>query len=171
MDFQEALLTIPGCYAVHICEESLRGFVEWTRRYPGFFTREFNRWRFWAGNFAFMTYVVGGVLAARRRDDLGVTLGLSTAAWIFVNALVFHVFTTIDSKAYSPGLVTALVLYIPCFINVFRIARREGLLSTRRVFVAFSIAITVMFGPIVFRRPCFQRDRRWPESGDPVPSG
>ena len=68
---------------------------------------------------------------------------LSGAALLVCNALGFHLGASLVSRMYSPGTVTALLLFVPVGLGAYRSAARRGLL-TRRV-LAISIAIGLLW--------------------------
>jgi len=56
---------------------------------------------------------------------------------------LFHVGATAFSGGYCPGLITALVLYLPLFWYPSEIAYRERLLTNTLGLVAFLIAAVI----------------------------
>ena len=62
-------------------------------------------------------------------------LSLSIAGLLLVNALI-HVAGSLRAKAYAPGLVTAVILYVPLSLAVFGIAAKENFVSSQGLIVA-----------------------------------
>ncbi|MCI0696882.1 HXXEE domain-containing protein [candidate division KSB1 bacterium] len=58
---------------------------------------------------------------------------------IFWNTL-FHAGATIRFGVYCPGLFTALILYLPLFFFISRLAYREGLLTETAGLIALLLA-------------------------------
>lgn len=144
MTFSKFVLLAPAAYLLHILEEA-PGFVVWTRLYPTLFSNTLSTTVFVVTNAVYMSLVVVSVLLCARRA--AVTLGLAVIAFLFSNA-VFHIGFTILSGIYSPGTVTAVVLYVPLSFAAFYAASREGLLSIRRVLVALLLGVVVANAPL-----------------------
>lgn len=70
-------------------------------------------------------------------------LSLSSAALVILNAAGFHLGSSILVGAYSPGTMTALVLFIPSGLLAYIGAARDGML-TRRV-VILSVALGLLW--------------------------
>ena len=60
----------------------------------------------------------------------------------------FHVTTTAAFCAYSPGVITSLVLYPPLFYYLTRQAHREGLLSNRLGITAMAVGAVIHAGVV-----------------------
>jgi hypothetical protein len=102
------LWLLPAAFVLHILEEWFGGFPEWIGRIAG---APLPRAMFVVVNAIAMLAAVLAVRAAARREADG-WVGIAVAAVFFVNAFA-HVFGTVITRAYSPGLVTGLVLYLP----------------------------------------------------------
>jgi hypothetical protein len=79
---------------------------------------------------------------------------LSIAGLLLVNALI-HVAGSLRAKAYAPGLVTAVILYIPLSLAVFVIAAKESFVSTQGLVVAMALGFVyhiLLFGYLWFAR-------------------
>jgi hypothetical protein len=111
-------LMFPLCYLVHLAEEywAGEGFVGWATRFVG---AELTVDRFIIINVVGWSLMfVGSVLAvvvARLR-----WLVIVFAALVLVNALA-HLFGTLASGSYSPGLASGVLLYVP--IGALTLAR------------------------------------------------
>jgi hypothetical protein len=116
------LLLLPVFFLVHIGEElwAGEGFAAWTSRLSGSPVTEV---RYAAINgigwpiFASLT-----VVAVLRPRSLWLAATLSTL--LLVNACL-HALGTLVTASYSPGLVSALVLYPPTCVAALRLARRS----------------------------------------------
>ena len=144
MTFRKVVLLAPIAYVLHILEEA-PSFVAWTRLYPGWFSPTLSQTAYVVVNAVYMLLVVGAVLLCARRS--AVTLGLAAILFLFSNA-VFHIAFTVLSGTYSPGTVTALLLYVPLTFATFYCAGREGLLSVRRVLGAAFLGVLVANAPL-----------------------
>ena len=63
---------------------------------------------------------------------------LTLAALLFSNA-IFHIIGAIQTKRYSPGMISGIVLYIPLAIYGFAHFLRSGQASTGTALLAFAI--------------------------------
>ena len=63
---------------------------------------------------------------------------LSIAGLLLVNALI-HVAGSLRAKAYAPGLLTAVILYVPLSLAAFVIAAKESFVSTQGLVVAMAL--------------------------------
>jgi hypothetical protein len=142
--FRRLVLVAPVVYGLHILEEAPR-FVTWTRLYPSWFTPTLSNSVFAVTNAVYMVLVIIAVTLCAYRS--AVTLGLAVVAFLFSNAL-FHIGFTIVSGVYSPGTVTAILLYLPLTFASVDCARREGLLSRRRVLTALVLGVVVANAPL-----------------------
>jgi len=77
-------------------------------------------------------------------------LGLVMPAVLIVNALGFHLGFSIISATYSPGTVSALVLFVPAGVWAFIGAHRDGVLTRRAAVIATLLAIVVHLAMLFF---------------------
>ena len=68
----------------------------------------------------------------------GVAAWLTLAALLFSNA-IFHIIGAIQTKRYSPGMISGIVLYIPLAIYGFAHFLRSGQASVGTALLAFAI--------------------------------
>jgi hypothetical protein len=106
---------------LHIAEEFIYpgGFADWDRSYRPSIRKSITPRLHIIINAALLLACVQIGLLARTRDSEVQTVGL--AMWLTISALlfsnaVFHVIGTIRSKTRSPGVVTAVTLYLPLTI-------------------------------------------------------
>jgi hypothetical protein len=134
--FRRTAWLLPAAFAAHVAEEA-PGFTAWAQRNasPRYTARDF-----WRNNALGMAMTLAATpLVARSRDRR--LLYPYYAAVLTQQALfnpIFHAGTTVAFREYSPGLVSALVLFIPLWDRATRAALREGLVTRRGV--ALSIA-------------------------------
>jgi hypothetical protein len=104
--------------ALHITEEFVYpdGFAAWDRSYRPAIRKSITRRLHVIINAALLLVCVQLGLLSRTTAvevrNIGVAAWLTIAALLFSNA-VFHGVGAIRTRAYSPGVVTAIVLYIP----------------------------------------------------------
>jgi hypothetical protein len=104
------LWLFPAAFAAHVVEESLAGetFPVWLARVAG---EPLPFGAFLVINLVGVIVVAGAVGAATRRESAG-WLAVAIATLVSLNALL-HLAGTVVTAAYSPGLITAVVLYAP----------------------------------------------------------
>lgn len=135
--FRSLIWLMPASFAPHILEEFAAGFPGWVTDTLG---SPMSAGGFLLNNAAFMAILLGlAAWAWRRPSPLPAFLLLSWASGnLFWNA-VFHLATTLLYGRYSPGLVTAVLLYVPVSVAVGRAALRERALPP----AAFAGAVAV----------------------------
>jgi hypothetical protein len=108
-----AVLWLPAAaVAAHLFEEFVwpGGFAEWYRHYPpGYTVIVTPRFLVLMNAIFVVLALVPPVLGATER---GLAFWLVVAAIAAANA-VFHLVATVRGRAYSPGIVTGVALYLP----------------------------------------------------------
>jgi hypothetical protein len=99
---------LPLSYALHILEEWFGGFRDWIALFVG---SPLPATAFIVINAIAMAAMIAATWASTTRAGYG-WAGIAVATVLVVNALA-HTFGTLVTSRYSPGLVTALLLYLP----------------------------------------------------------
>lgn len=140
--FSSALLLAPLVYAIHHAEEHL------------FFNFRAWRLKYFPDNNALSTEAILAILVSvglvyllihattRTRVSAWVTLMFLMATQ--VHNAIFHLGATIIFRDFSPGLITAMALYLPANGLIAQAALREGWVSPRQLGAIF-IAGGVLF--------------------------
>lgn len=145
--FRGVIWLMPAAYLVHIVEEYLGGFPKWvTDDVHG----RFDDAAFAANNLAFMAILVTLVAANFRQQTpiRGVLLATFASGNLFWDAL-FHIGMTPVLNRYSPGLVTAALLYYPICLLVGIVVVKEKILTPRQFFPAV-VAGLALFAFVVW---------------------
>lgn len=133
-------------YALHVMEEHTFNWRDWARGALGL-PAEWSD--FYVTNAA---VIVLGVVAAELVSALPVA-PLAYAALMLINAVLFHFVPMIRTNGrFSPGAITAALLFLPVGMGEFVEASREGALSTEVGVGAFIIGAILMAYPIVMLR-------------------
>lgn len=113
----------------HVIEEFPR-FPEWATRHFGTTTTGF----YILSHIPLLMGVFFIVYRSSRDQRHGIWISFAVLVqWaLFING-IFHVTTTLGFGEYSPGLVTALVLYLPFTIYFLKRILRDGYLSHTQV--------------------------------------
>ncbi len=149
--FHTTLLLAPLAYAIHHTEENLIfDFRVW-------------RLRYFADNNALSTEAVFVLLTAITLIYIlmATTLRTRAAGWVMIIFLmasqvvntVFHLGGTLVFQDFSPGLITALLVYVPVNVLILRAALRDGVASPLQLWAFFAaggalFASFEVFGPI-----------------------
>ena len=134
-------------YVFHMVEEFSLGFVEWGDRYFGKFDWTQNL----IGNTGFMLLLFAACYLYYRNSSKNLWLGMAGAMWVLANSFI-HVSATILGREYSPGVVTATVLYIPSGVYFLVKWGRKGLLNWKNLALSF-----VVGGMLIMILPTFAR--------------
>jgi len=121
-------------YAIHMAEEFPFGFVEWGDRYFGNFDWTQNL----IGNFIFFVLLASACYLYYKNSAKFLWVAMSGAMWILSNAFL-HISTTILGGEYSPGVVTATVVYVPGGIYFLVKWSRKGLLTWKNIILSFIV--------------------------------
>lgn len=135
-----------AAYAVHMLEEFQLDWRDWARDVIGLPVE----WSdFYVTN---AVVVVLGIAQAQLAASVPLA-PLTFAALMLINATFFHVAPFIWTRGrFSPGLVTAVILFYPAGIAMFLRAAAEGSLSFGLAFAAFACGALLMAMPIAMLR-------------------
>jgi len=142
MRFERFVWLFPAVYALHIVEEYGTGFPAWMTRHmhasmdnPGFLLN----------NALFMAILLATTAwASLSRSRLSAFVFLSWASGNLFWNFIFHLVTTLQADSYSPGLVTASLLYYPVSLWGGALAVRQERLTVFGVLGAFAIGAALM---------------------------
>lgn len=132
--FRNVIWLMPAAYLLHIVEEYLGGFPAWvTHDVHG----RFDNVAFAANNLAFMAILVVLVYANYRKQTPARSAALVAfaSANLFWDAL-FHLGMTPVLDRYSPGVVTAMLLYYPICLLIGTVVIKEKVLTGRQFTLA-----------------------------------
>ncbi len=135
LSFSTALLLAPLAYAIHHAEEHLfLNFRAW-------------RLKYFPDNNALSTEAVLAILVSVGLVYLllHATVRTRVSAWMTLTFLmatqvhnaIFHLGATIFFRDFSPGLITAIVLYLPVNWLIAQAALKEDWVSARQLGVIF----------------------------------
>jgi hypothetical protein len=142
-----AALTFVGAFALHVLEEA-PGFTAWARRHASerYTQRDFLRNNaLGLGITGAATYVLAR--SSRRRGVFLVYYSMIFTQQALFNT-VFHVGTTVAWRAYSPGLITSLTLFLPLWLRTTHLALDDGLITRRGAVIASALGGTIHAGAV-----------------------
>jgi hypothetical protein len=105
----------PLAYGLHIAEEYWLHFPDWVSHLSRSFV---SNAQFLALNGVFWLLMVASVVAIRARTSLA-WLVATLAAILGINAAL-HLLGSLVTRTYSPGSITAALLYLPLVVYAFR---------------------------------------------------
>jgi hypothetical protein len=145
------ILLAPIIFLMHAAEET-PGFVKW---FNNLVTPGISQSLFLSVNaFAFIiTIILAGMLAVTKKRFAAILMLAWLGFLMLANAL-FHLAAAIAYIKYCPGVVTAVILYLPYFVWFFRIAVRYLNVHPVEAFISSfigSIPMAVHGYLIVFR--------------------
>ncbi len=69
-----------------------------------------------------------------------------------INGLGFHIFPTIAQKRFSPGVITAVLLFLPIASWCYYGAYQDGVLTVQNCLLSFLFGGLLMASPFIFLR-------------------
>jgi hypothetical protein len=142
--FSTILWLMPAAFALHICEEGFGGFTRYVvdemhgSEMPGLL--------FLLNNAVFMAILVGlSIWATSSRSRRSAFALMAWASGNLFWDFLVHLGYTISTGRFSPGLVTATLLYYPIPFLVSAVALREGRLTLRGLAGSYAVGAALMF--------------------------
>ena len=128
MKYQYSLWAVVMAISLHIIEEYALNYVGWSGR----MLQAPISWEiFHLVNGALVVFAIAGAMIGWRAPELSLimpaVIGLNT---------IFHVVTTLVMWRMSPGVCTAVLLFIPATTGAYYGAYRDGVLTRRAVVVS-----------------------------------
>ncbi len=133
-------LFVPA-YLIHLAEEWFGGFPHWVAIIAG---RPVPGAAFLVINGIAIVLLVVGIRSATRTEDSG-WIAVAVAAIALINT-VFHASGLILTGTYSPGLISAVVLYVP----LGSLVMVRALSQAARATIARGVAAGVILHAVVF---------------------
>jgi hypothetical protein len=120
-------LLIQSLAILHVIEEYFLGFSGWATRHFGTTSQD------WYVLSHVVLFIIIGIIAfyTYKGFKSGLFWALALQVIIFTNGL-FHIFTTVLWKEYSPGVIAQIVV-IPITYIVFRMIHQSGALSKKEI--------------------------------------
>lgn len=145
------VLIAPVIFVCHFLEES-PWFVEWFNSHV---SRGITSASFWRVNLTALIITLAAVgFEYLSRSDLSLTLIVGWLGFLMGANAVFHIVAAVVDRSYVPGLLTAVVFYVPYFLWLFVAAVRTKRSNTAILVIAAglcSIPMLVHGYLIVFR--------------------
>jgi hypothetical protein len=144
LSFNSALLLAPLAYAIHHAEEHLLfNFREWRLRYfPDSNALSTEAILVIISSISLIYILLFSTLRTRVAALTAILFLMASQ----VHNVIFHVGGTVVFWDFSPGLITALLLYIPANSLIIRAALTDGLATTRQIWALFGVGGLLFWG-------------------------
>ena len=157
MDLSHWLWLCLAAYAIHMLEEFVLNWRDWARAVIGLQVD-------WPDFYVTNGIVVVLGLAMANLAAVAPAIALAFPALMAINAVFFHILPVILRRGrYSPGVFTAVVLFLPIAWLTFRASLAAGVADAGTIGIAFVLGALLMAMPVVLlrlrSRPYFRQDR------------
>ena len=134
------------CYSAHFFEEVMLDWLFWAKKTLKLKTIN---WKdFYIANTVVLILGICGAMVGWQNPSFSLIL----PALMLINGIFFHILPTIIKKRYSPGLFTAIILFLPIGILCFYAAYFDKILTLLHGVLSFIFAIIIMSLPFIFLR-------------------
>ncbi len=145
MDHSYLLWIATLIYGVHMLEETMYGWHDWVRKVLKM-QAEMNEF-----------YMVNAVVIVLGASCAMVgwknpAFALSFPAFMVVNAVLFHIAPVLVTRIFSPGVITAVLLFLPVTAWIYYSAYLDGVLSFSTVAISSVSGAVLMFFPIILQK-------------------
>ncbi len=152
MDHSYLLWIATLIYGVHMLEETIYGWHDWVRKVLKL-QAEWNE--FYMVNA--IVIVLGASCAMVGWKNAA--FALIFPAFMVVNAVLFHIVPVLVTRIFSPGVITAVLLFLPVTVWIYYSAYLDGVLSFSTVAVSSVSGALLMFFPIVLQKTKSEMNR------------
>ena len=133
-----------AAYAVHLLEELSFNWKEWAHSTLGLTSLEWNH--FYVANSAVMFIAIAAVMVGWKLP----AFGLIIVVLMLINGIFFHILPTIIQRKISPGVITAVILFLPVASWIYYGAYLDGVLSVTNFCISIILGGALMTSPIAF---------------------
>lgn len=132
--------------ALHVMEEHALGWQGWATSVMGKKLGVSFYWQdFYVTNAAL--FIVG--ISTAMVGWQFVAFGLSFASLNIIDALLFHIFPSIQAKRLNPGCITATIIYLPIGFLCYWAASKDNVLTTNMLVLSIIIGAFLMASALV----------------------
>ena len=130
-------------YATHVLEERILLWLPWAQK-------TFHLPLSWDDFYVANAVVMFAALSAAMVGWKCVSFGLIIAALMLINGIFFHILPTLVKKQFSPGVITAIFLFLPIGFSSFYGAYLDGVLTWMNAVFSFIFGWLLMASPFIF---------------------
>ena len=144
-----------GAYGIHMIEETIYDWRGWVRRVLKLPAE-------WS-EFYLVNAIVGllGICCAMI-GWRSPAIALIFPAFMLVNAILFHILPVLLTRVFSPGVITAVFLFLPVGWWCYSAAAQDGVLTGADIAISGVAGFVIMMTPIVIQKtkhlPVFRQD-------------
>ncbi len=144
-DQSYVLWVATGTYGLHMIEETVYNWHGWVRRVLKMPAE--------LSEFYLVNAVVGLLgISCSMIGWQSPALALIFPAFMLVNAVLFHILPVIVTRQYSPGVFTAVILFLPVGIWCYVAAANNHVLNWQVGIVSAVAGFIIMMMPIVIQK-------------------
>ena len=151
MNHEYVLWVMAVAYALHIVEEHNLDWQGWVKRNANF---DVPLADFYVVNAALIVGMMATAMIGWRLPELS----LAPTALMFINGLFFHLGASLVKRQYSPGALTALLLFLPIGVWAYYGVYLDGVLTTSTALWSIVLGALIMAFPLALGRlkanPC-----------------
>jgi hypothetical protein len=156
MDLSHWIWLATAAYSVHILEEFMLDWRDWARHVIGLPVE-------WSDFYVVNAIVIALGICAANLANAAPAIALAYPALLLINGIFFHILPVIKTRGrFSPGVITAVLLFLPIGILSYCAADRAGVLNASTLICSILIGAALMASPIVFltikSKPYFRQD-------------
>jgi hypothetical protein len=123
---------------IHVAEETLTGFIKWFKEFVGF---PISVSEDIVVNVIFIVALAIGALVSNTYP----IFSLGAVGFVFIN-FWFHIIGTVKLRRYSPGLITATLLYLPLSLYAYFLMLTSGSVTVLGLGYSIIISLILYFG-------------------------
>jgi hypothetical protein len=142
MEYQTLLIIAIFAAIVHVIEEYRFGWVEWANDFISGITVK----QFMVVNTLF---IVLCIIAAMSSNKF-IVFSSSIFSLLLINSLA-HIAPTIKQKKYSPGLVSAVLLFVPICLAGYKGLLTMNIITYQEFIISIILGIFWMSGPFIYQ--------------------
>ncbi len=131
------------CYAAHMLEEYFYNWKDWVFKTLGLAVT-------WTEFYLVNTYVLFVGVACACIGWNCIWVSLVFPGFMLFNAIVFHIIPVIRYRKFSPGVITAILLFLPVAGYSYYYALQNGG-TIKDIIVSFLIGSVLMLYPIILQ--------------------
>lgn len=145
MNHEYLLWVATLAYGVHMIEETIYNWHDWVRKV----LKVNAEWsEFYMVNAVVIVLGISCAMVGWRNPAFALIL----PAFMVVNAILFHIVPVLATRIFSPGVITAVLLFLPVTGWIYYQANRDGVLTTSAVMISCVSGLLLMFFPIVLQK-------------------
>ena len=132
-------------YGVHMLEETIYNWHDWVRQV----LKVNAEWsEFYMVNAVVIVLGATCAMVGWRNPAFALIL----PAFMVVNAVIFHIVPVLVTRIFSPGVITAVLLFLPVTGWVYSGAYDDGVLTGSAVWISSLAGLALMFFPIALQK-------------------